>query len=123
LLFAAGAESGLTPRKNPTFHVLALPDDPPPKLGTKHMNNVRALSVREFCERYGVGRSTVYAQFKAGRLRAIKVGRRTLINVADAEGWFHSLPALRPESSVLPPRGASQHERPTVTEVLKAAKQ
>lgn len=55
-----------------------------------------AYSVSEFCLLYGVGRSTVYEELNSGRLRAVKVGRRTLILFAAAEAWAKSLsPALR----------------------------
>ena len=54
----------------------------------------RALSVDEFCERYGLGRSKVYEELKAGRLRGRKVGRRTIITEDDAENWLRRLPAL-----------------------------
>jgi excisionase family DNA binding protein len=39
----------------------------------------RLLSILEAAERVGVGRSTLYAEMGAGRLRSVKVGRRRLI--------------------------------------------
>jgi hypothetical protein len=50
-----------------------------------------ALSVPEFCHRYGIGTTAAYAEMKAGRLIARKAGRRTLIRVEDAERWFTGL--------------------------------
>jgi hypothetical protein len=38
----------------------------------------RAFSISEFCLRYGVGRTNAYQEIAAGRLRAVKAGRRTL---------------------------------------------
>lgn len=35
----------------------------------------------------GVGRSTLYAEIAAGRLRACHIGRRTLIHAADLEAF------------------------------------
>jgi len=57
-----------------------------------------ALTLLDFCARYSVGRTTAYAQIRSGRLRALKVGRRTLIAVADAEAWFQSLRPIEPQS-------------------------
>jgi hypothetical protein len=54
----------------------------------------RALSIPEFCQRYGPGKSTAYQEIHAGRLRARKVGRRTIILVDDAECWLRDLPEL-----------------------------
>ena len=36
----------------------------------------RALTVRELCDRYGVGEHTVLGWIKSGELRAINCGRR-----------------------------------------------
>ena len=55
----------------------------------------RALTINEFCDRYGICRETAYQQIRTGRLRAVKVGRKTLIMHADAEVWAASLPELR----------------------------
>jgi excisionase family DNA binding protein len=54
----------------------------------------RAMSVAEFCERYGPGRTTAYQEIQAGRLRARKVGRRTIITEDDAEEWLQQLPVV-----------------------------
>ncbi|MBR1197810.1 helix-turn-helix domain-containing protein [Bradyrhizobium sp. AUGA SZCCT0158] len=54
----------------------------------------RALSVVEFAQRYGVGRTTTYEEIKSGRLPARKIGKRTIITVDDAEEWLSRLPVL-----------------------------
>ncbi|MGO9062265.1 MAG: excisionase family DNA-binding protein [Candidatus Binataceae bacterium] len=54
----------------------------------------RAFSVREFCVRYGIGRTHAYQEIAASRLRAVKVGRRTLIPHDAAEAWLAALPEL-----------------------------
>ena len=53
------------------------------------------MSIRVFCETYGVGRTKVYAEIKAGRLRVKKAGRRTIIGDEAAEEWWRSLPELQ----------------------------
>ena len=54
----------------------------------------RAMSVSEFAERYGISRSKTYEEIGAGRLRALKVGKRTLITEDDAEIWLRRLPVM-----------------------------
>ena len=55
----------------------------------------RAFSINEFCRRYGIGRTNAYEEIAAGRLRAVKVGRRTLITLEAAEAWLAALPELQ----------------------------
>ena len=56
----------------------------------------RAMSIAEFCTRYGLGRTTVYEEIKSGRLRARKCGKRTLITDDDGEDWLRCLPMVAP---------------------------
>ncbi len=57
----------------------------------KHAPTRRARTVRQFGADYGVGKTLTYAEIKAGRLRAVKVGSRTLILHDDSEAWARSL--------------------------------
>jgi len=50
-----------------------------------------AMTCKEFCDRYRIGMTTLYEEFKSGRLRSVKVGRRTLILNRDAVAWEGSL--------------------------------
>ena len=54
----------------------------------------RAMSIAEFCERYGPGRTKAYEELKSGRLRGRKIGKRTIITEDDAEDWLWHLPAI-----------------------------
>lgn len=54
----------------------------------------RAMSIDEFCSRYGPGRTKVYQELKSGRLRARKIGTRTVIVEDDAEEWLRHLPVI-----------------------------
>lgn len=54
-----------------------------------------ALSVTDFCARYGIGRSRFYEELNAGRIKAKKLGKKTLVPVAEAENWLKNLPAAR----------------------------
>jgi hypothetical protein len=58
----------------------------------------RAMSIRAFCEIFDIGRTSVYGEIKAGRLKVRKAGRRTLIGDDDAEEWWRSLPAIKRDS-------------------------
>lgn len=44
-----------------------------------------AVSVAEACEMIGIGRTKVYELIHEGRLKRVKVGRRTLLSVASIE--------------------------------------
>jgi excisionase family DNA binding protein len=54
----------------------------------------RAMSIAEFCQRYGPGRTKTYEELKSGRLRARKIGKRTIITEDDAEDWLQRLPVI-----------------------------
>jgi excisionase family DNA binding protein len=57
-------------------------------------SKLRARSIDQFCRCFGVGRTTAYEQIKLGRLRARKVGKRTIITDDDAEEWLRNLPQV-----------------------------
>jgi hypothetical protein len=59
----------------------------------------RSFDIRDFCERYGIGKTRAYAEIAAGQLRARKCGRRLLITEDDAENWLHNLPLRRSAST------------------------
>jgi hypothetical protein len=55
-----------------------------------------ALSIKDFCRTYGVGRSLTYQLIGAGTLEAKKLGAKTLIDHTSAERWYRSLPGFCP---------------------------
>jgi hypothetical protein len=55
----------------------------------------RAMSISGFCEIYDIGRTKAYEEINAGRLKARKAGRRTIIAADDAEDWLSRLPVLQ----------------------------
>jgi hypothetical protein len=69
--------------------------------GTERHSTVapQAFSIPEFAKRNGVGQSKVYDEINAGRLRARKAGKRTLIFAEDERDWRAALP-LYPASAV-----------------------
>ena len=56
----------------------------------------RAMSINEFCQYYGIGRTTAYAEIRQGRLRGRKIGKRTIVTEDDAEAWLRLLPVIEP---------------------------
>ena len=72
----------------------------------------RAYSIGEFCTRYGLGRSKAYDELRSGRLRGVKVGKRTLIREDDAEAWLLSLPTVGEEVTAFSARLATKEARP-----------
>jgi excisionase family DNA binding protein len=53
-----------------------------------------AMTVREFCDAYRIGRTYFYNLLKSGRLSANKVGTKTIVLRTEAERWAASLPKL-----------------------------
>lgn len=53
----------------------------------------RFITIKQFCERFNVSRSTVYRENKAGRLPFVKVGRATRIRESVSNVWPESLAA------------------------------
>lgn len=51
----------------------------------------RAITINEFCKAYSIGRTSAYDEIKVGRLRIVKVGKRTLVPIDNAEKWLESL--------------------------------
>ena len=57
----------------------------------------RASTINEVCDRNHVCRETIYQQIRLKRLRARKVGKRTLIFPEDEQAWRDGLPVLNLE--------------------------
>jgi excisionase family DNA binding protein len=51
-----------------------------------------ALTIQEFCRWTRIGRTTLYAEVKAGRITLRKIGAKSVILRSDAEAWLCSLP-------------------------------
>jgi excisionase family DNA binding protein len=53
-----------------------------------------AYTVNAFCEAYGIGRTKLYELISSGAIRALKLGRKTLIPASEGVRLLESLPAL-----------------------------
>ena len=54
-------------------------------------HSVGAMSIKGFCDWADVGLSTVYKEVNSGRLKVVKVGRKSLIRMSDALAWLAAL--------------------------------
>lgn len=67
-----------------------------------------ALSVADVCHACSIGRSTFYEEVKAGRIRVLKAGKRTLIATGEVQRWLDSLASdepTQPRRSEKPSKG------------------
>lgn len=55
----------------------------------------RYVSVKEACARWSVGSTYMYGLLKAGLIVAVKLGRRTLVDVESGDRYFASLPRFQ----------------------------
>lgn len=55
---------------------------------------VLAHSIEDVCRKTSLGRTGVYEEIKAGRLKARKAGRRTVVLDSDLREWLASLPQI-----------------------------
>jgi excisionase family DNA binding protein len=69
------------------------PDEQSPYGGGAPFNQF-AYSIEDTARLASVGRTALYAEIKAGRLSARKVGRRTIILDRDLRAWLEAAPAL-----------------------------
>lgn len=60
------------------------------------MSLPQLLTIPEFCAWARIGRTKAYEQIGSGALPALKIGRRTVIKVADADAWLAKQPLLEP---------------------------
>lgn len=59
------------------------------------------MTVADFCERYRVGKTSLYREAAAGRIRLRKFGTATRIAREDAEAWVEGLPVIAGGANVL----------------------
>jgi hypothetical protein len=57
-----------------------------------------AYTISDVEKRACIGRTLIYAEIASGRLKARKVGRRTVILNTDLLAWLKALPAFRSTS-------------------------
>jgi excisionase family DNA binding protein len=69
------------------------------RLTADDLSSREAFAVNEFCARYGICRETFYSEVRRGRLRALKLGKKTLVLRADADAWVATMPALELSAS------------------------
>jgi excisionase family DNA binding protein len=73
--------------------------DTPASRDVVELSQTIALTIAEVCATGRVGRTAVYDAIKAGKLRAIKRGRRTLVLPVDLRRWLEKMPARNCEKA------------------------
>ncbi len=63
------------------------------------METPELLTVADFCARYSIGRTSLYREVNAGRLKLRKFGSATRIARADAQAWAANLPEYEGEAA------------------------
>lgn len=60
---------------------------------------VRATGLKGISKMYGLGKSTLRKAINEGKLRAIRIGRRTVVRIADAEAFIAGGEEIRPRQA------------------------
>ena len=56
--------------------------------------NIAAMTIKQFMSWAQISHTKTYDEIRNGRLKAVKVGKRTLIKRVDAEAWLENLPEM-----------------------------
>jgi excisionase family DNA binding protein len=51
----------------------------------------KLFTIKQVCDEFGISRSTVYRENKAGHLPFVKIGRATRIATSAVTAWFERL--------------------------------
>ena len=62
------------------------------------MDGPIAFSVAEACSAARIGRTSLYQAIRAGELRAVKRGRRSIVLAEDLRHYLENLPVVVPKS-------------------------
>lgn len=54
-------------------------------------------SIPEIIEMAGIGRTRLYQELNSGKLKAVKIGKRTCVTKPDLETWLSKLEEYLPE--------------------------
>lgn len=71
------------------------PATTPDNSASEALGSSLMMSIKDAFREARIGRTKIYAEIGAGRLRAVKLGRRTLIRRSDFEAWIAALPQMK----------------------------
>jgi excisionase family DNA binding protein len=72
---------------------------------------LKATSLKGISKMYGLGKSTLRKAINEGRLRALRIGRRTLVRIADADAFIASGQEIPPAPGAPSARGKKRSRR------------
>jgi hypothetical protein len=85
-----------------------------------------AYSISELANKGPIRRSSIYNQIAAGKLRARKIGRRTVILDEDWRAFLESTPVIapakradEPSDTIAPPRGRGRPPKVAINDVTE----
>ena len=70
------------------------------------MQTIKYATPTQWCRISGMTRTPTYEALASGKLRGVKLGRKTLIDVEHGLAWLSSLPAWQPSGPVATRRTA-----------------
>ena len=74
---------------------LELPKQKRDRAAPPPLPSPEVFSIPEFCAWARVSRTTAFKEVAAGRLKARRIGRKSLVTLDAARAWVNSLPAMR----------------------------
>jgi excisionase family DNA binding protein len=57
------------------------------------------IKIASACARYSIGKTLLYRLLRDGHIRAVKLGARTLVDVASMDRYFATLPEVLPRKA------------------------
>ena len=60
--------------------------------------NLKSFPLKTFCKVYGPGDTYARAEIKAGRLKAVRIGKKILITRTNADEWLAALATAAPQN-------------------------
>ena len=75
-----------------------------------------ALTVAEFCQVVGIGKTTFYSEVRAGRIHPKKIGSKTIVPMSELSAFLDRLPDMASRHAAGSPTRASALPKPDKAE-------
>lgn len=77
-------------KKSEKLNQLKSPTQQKIQYNASQLSEKEFLSIADTCQLLGASRMTIYRQIKNGNIKAVKLGRRTIIRISEIEKLFAS---------------------------------